>query len=663
MDRTLKSGKKFVQLLHQSSDKNDEISSKRVNQSDNQITLLKPIKITPQAKVVKAPDVLAKSTDATNVIDNKNLAVDETTQVKLTQAANHNSTANLTQGSTQETNRNQVTDQNESLNQTKNINLSKKIAVLRPPMHLDQNEPTHNIQTQLVTNPPEVNKGQPMIVDNPETTPCDQNNLVATQITNKADSVSMRTPPWIKQKQDVITTDNMLLNIIPAQNIPTSAYQNQTVPNQPTVPTFLQIQINGQNCNQYLSADQYIQTNVVVNQLPAVNFQKLVPTNQLINQSQTSHQVNQSMITVAPKQSLLLTSSNQNLDQNQNGQNINVAQNQNLNQIVITPVSEVNSLKRLRSKSPVLKEPLSKIWSRMNSHKNDPDWLKKTYRHLDKSKEKVNEGNSKDKVIESVVERDGNMPVIQNVTSLAPSYVDGQSLRNNNNAVGSKIKNVASKPVELIVKQSSFPATSGEIIQITNLGRETDVAVRDQQGKQSNEPNKNIQSNEKQCVIENNHHSSKHAEIGRNSRQDVDCNPNAQNPQRSIIQHTSMIVSHQKVETNENKSIDAIETAQETSVINTTSAVHAEGQIIRSVQNDISPRGSKLPVLSVKSIVATEAAANVQSGNCYAQNRRCYKMLYNVSKILTSWVKQTTTSIKKSTLCKYVGIYRAEKNL
>lgn len=621
MDRTLKSGKKCVQLLHRSSDKHVEISSKRINQSDNQITLLNTIKITPQTKVVKTPDVLAKSTNGTNIVDNKNLA-DETTQIKLTQAANHNSTANLTQGSTQETNRNQGTDQNESLSQTKNINLSKKIAILRPPMHLDQNEPTHNIQTQLVTNQSEVNKGQPMIVDNLETTPCDQNNLVVTQITNKADSVSMRTPPWIKQKQDVITTDNMLLNIIPTQNIPTSAYQNRTVPNQPTVPTFLQIQINAQNCNQYLSADQNIQPKVVVNQRTAVNFQKLVPTNQLINQSQTSHQVNQSMITVAPKQSFLLTPSNQNLDQNQNGQNINVAQNQNLNQIVITPVSEVNSLKRLRSKSPVLKEPLSKIFNRMISHKNDRDWLKKPYRHLTESKEKVNEGNLKGNVIESVVERDGNMPVIQNVTSLAPSYVDGQSLRNNNNAVGSKIKNVASKPVELIVKQSSFPATSGEIIQITNLARDTDVAVRDQQGKQSNEPNKNIQSNEKQCVIENNYHSSKHDEIGRNSGQDVDSNPNAQNPQRSIIQHTSMIVSHRKVENNENKSIDEIETAQETSVINTTSAVHTEGQIIRSAQNDISPRRSKLPVLSVKSIVATEAAANVQAGNYYVHNRR-----------------------------------------
>lgn len=644
MDKTLKSGKKLVQLLHQSSDANVKNSS--TCKSDPQRTPIKTIGVKPQTKVVKGSSALAKCTNSTTVVD-------ETTQMELTQAANQNSTTNLTQDSTRETDRNQVTDQNKLLEQTENINISKEIAILRPPMNVDQKEPPHNIVTRLVTNQPEVNDGQLMIVDNPETSQCEQNHLVATQLTNKPGGSSMKTPPWIKQNQDVSTTDNMLLNITPTQNAQTDSDQNQTITNQPTLPTFLRIQINQQNPNQYLSVGQNMQPNLVVNQPAVMNFQNLVPTNQLINQS--GHQVNQSVIMVAPTQNFLFTQPNQNLAPNQSGeqnnlcQNINVAQHLNLNknQIEITPISDVNSLKRKRPKSPVLKEPLSKICSRMinttnNSKDYDPNWFKKTYGNLDKPKNKVKEGNSRD--IESAVERDTNMPVIKNVISLSESYVNSQSSRNNNNAVGSKLQNLASKSVGVVVKQTSFPTTSGKIVQITNLVRVTDVAVHDQHVLDKKLKNNKVPP----CVIDmktrdsliikkqhlsNNYHSEKRNKIGSKRRQDFDSKSNAENTQRSIIEHTSTIVSQQKVESNKNCTIgsykieetqnESIDAAQKTAVINTTPVGHNEREIIRRAQNDINLRGSELPVLSVKSTVAIDAgAAKVQAGNYCVENAR-----------------------------------------
>ncbi|XP_026316471.1 uncharacterized protein LOC113227702 isoform X2 [Hyposmocoma kahamanoa] len=125
--------------------------------------------------------------------------------------------------------------------------------------------------------------------------------------------------------------------------------------------------------------------------------------------------------------------------------------------------------------------------------------------------------------------------------------------------------------------------------------------------------------------LSNNYHSEKRNKIASKRRQDFDSKSNAENPQRSIIQHTSTIVSQQKVESNKNCTIgsykiketqnESIDAAQKTAVINTTPVVHNEREIIRRAQNDINLRGSELPVLSVKSTVAIDAgAAKVQAG-------------------------------------------------
>lgn len=576
MDKTLTSGKKLVKLLHQTSDTKVQTSSKCKSECNMFKELLfKTIEGEPQSKFVKVA-----ASVSTVAVNNKNRVVDETIQMDLTQGTNQDATANLAQDST-------ATDQNKSINQIEHINLSEEIAIPHVLTNLDKKEAIHNNEI-LVANQPEVNKVLPNMADNLKTTQCGQNHLVASQLTNESDGNSMKTPPWIKQNQVISTPDQTLLNIVPLQSIATRLDQYQTVTNQPSptnLPELLRLQINLPNPN--------IQQNVVVHQPTVMNLQNLVPTNQIINQS--DHQVDQSVNMVAPNQSFLLTQSINNLGQNQVGQNnlgqnINVPQNQNVNkkQNKITSLLEINSLKRKRPKSPAFVERLPKIGNHMSNSKNyDPNWSKKISGNLDKPKDKVEEGHLKDKYVESVVERDKNMPIIKNVISLAPSYVSSRSLGNNNN-VGSILQNIVSKPTESIVKQGSDPSTSGESI------RKTETKCRKE---------------------------------------------NEENPQRSIIEHTSMIVSlseaetknkytvnSQKIKETQNKSTDATETAQKTSVTNTTyTTIYTERQIIKKSQNDISLRGSELPVLSVKSTAATDpGASNVQAGNCYVQNTRYF---------------------------------------
>lgn len=639
-DTTLKNGKKLVQLLHQTSDANVKILSKR--KSDKHRTLIKSIKVKPQTEV---PNKLAKCSNSSAVdvstvaVDNKSLNVDETTQTERTQATNQNSSANLTQGSTQEIDRKQITDQNEPLNQIQTL---KEITVRRLPMNVDQKESTQNNETQLVANQPEVNCPL-MIVDKPKTSQCDQNHLPHNQLPNEPDGKSMKTPPWIKQNQVVSVTDKLLLNIIPLQNIATSSNQNQIVTNQHILSPFLRIQINQPNGNQFHSTGQNIQPTAVVNQPTFMNFQNLVPANQIINQS--GHQVNQSVLMIAPTQNVVFTQPNQNFSQTQNGgqnnsgQNINVAQNQNVNktQIERTSVLEVNSLKRKRPTSPVLKEPLSRICDRMNKSKDyDPHWFKKMFGSLDKPKEKVKQGNSKVNNIESVVERDVTMPVIQNVTSLAQSYVSSQSFRN-----------IASIPIETIIKQGSFSNTSEESAHKKNLVDVQHVAVHNQNtGEESNVPKTGIQNNEKKKYLLQKRRSKKHNKIISKEKLYSVSEQNLVKPQRSVIQHTSTIVFCQKVESNTNntvnslkvkeirKSTDVIETAQKPPVTNTIPGVHIETQVIKIAQHDTNASDSELPLPSAKSTVTIEAgAANVQPGDYYVQNTRYPEILFNVFKI------------------------------
>lgn len=616
----------MVQLLHQTSDPNVQSLSKC--KSDNQRTLIKSIKVKPQTNVRKIPNELAKCSNSTVVDvstvadDNKSLNVDETTQTESTQATNQNSSANLTEGATQEIDQEQVTELSKPLKQIQNL---KEITLRRLTMNFDQKESTQINDTQLVANQPEANC-QLMIVDKPKTTQCDQNHVPHIQLPNEPDGKFMKTPPWIKQNQVVSVTDKLLLNIIPLQSIAPSSNQNQVVPNQHTLPPFLRIQIHQPNGNQYHLTGQNIQPSAVVNQPTFMNFQNLVPASQFINQS--SHQVNQSVMMIAPTQNVVFTQPNHNLGQTQNGgqnnlgQNINVAQNQNVNktQTERAPVVEVNPLKRKRPTSPILKEPLSKICDRMNKSKDyDPHWFKKMFGNLDKPKEKVKEGNAKVNNIEPVVERDMSMPVIQNVTSLAQSYVSSQSLRN-----------IASIQIGTIIEQGSFSNTRGEIVQEKNLVDAEHVHVHDQNTrKKSYVPMTDIQNNEKKKHFLQKHHSKQRNKIENKEKLDCVSEQNVVQPQRSIIQHTSTIVSRHKVESNTNntvnsqnvketqKSADAIETAQKP-VINTTPGVHAETQMIQIAQNRTNARESELPLLSAKSTVTTEAgAANVQPGDYY----------------------------------------------
>lgn len=632
MDTTLKSGKKLVQLLHQTSDTKTKRSTKR--KSDSNRSLLKAIEVKPQTKVMKVLSAFEKCSHNTVAsvsavaVDNKRRVVDEATQSDLFQ----NSTHNLSQDSTQDTARNRVTDQDESINKTENIELSKETTISRLPTNVDQIEAIHNNETQMVANQPEANTVHNiMLVDHPKSQ-CDQNQLVARQLINEPDGRSLITP-WIKKNQVITTTDKMRFNIVHLQDISTSLDQNQTIINQPTPPPFLRLEINGSKVN--------IPPNLFVNRPTVMNFQE-VPTYQLMNQS--GHRVDQSKIMVAPSQRFLFTQSNQNLDQNQNlnqnylGQNINVAQNENVNKTEIekTPVLEVNSLKRNRPTSPAIKEPLSKICNRMCKSKDyDPNWLNNIFG--DKPKQMVKEAKTSDSNcnVESVVEGGSNMPIIQNVISLSQSVTSSSDLGNNSGIVGPKLRKIASKPTGPMVKQDSVPSTSAESIQNRNLVLQNN----------NKEPHNIDRKTPESQLIKKIDNSKKHYKrIGTKERQDfvskLNVIQNVENPQRSIIQHTSTYVSHQKAETKnnhtgnskiiketQNKRTDAIETVPKTSVINSTPATNIEKQIIRKAQND---KDRELPVLSVKSTEAINAgagAANVHTGNCYVNIRGRSKVL------------------------------------
>lgn len=636
MDTTLRSGKKFVQLLHQTSDTNVQIPSSSKCQSDYHGSLFKAIERKPQTKAVKVSCTFDKSSHSADVnvstVAVDNTVVDKTTRTNATKAANQNSTANLTQDSTPETDRDQVTDEHYTINQTENSNVSKEVAIPPLPTNVDQNEATHNNDTQLVANETEVNNIQPMIIENPKTTQYEQNHLVADQLPNVGQST--KTPPWIKQNQVGSSTESkMLLNIVPLQGTATSLDENQTVINQPPTPSFLRLEINRTNGN--------IQPNIV--QPAVVNFQTPVPTTYSINQC--GYQVQQPMIMIQPNENFLFPQPNHNLDHNQNmelnnlGQNINDSQNQNVNNNQIERMEE-NSLKRKRPESPVFKEPLSKILNRMGNSNYDANWFKKMFGNLYKPKRKVKEGKTKDNNVQSrVVETDRSMPRIQNVISLAQSCVSNETVRNNNNVVSLKFRNIASKPTPPMVIQTAIHSTSGENIQKNNFVHVKQGVIHDQhtQAEQIKIP-KSTCINEKKTQgglpITQKHNTS----IVTKNNKGFIAQQNVENPQRSIIQHTSTIVSHQKAETKQintvltalpqkikqtQKNIDAIETAQKSSVINTTPAIHTENQIIIKAQNDRNLRGSELPVLSVKS---TDTGA----GN-YVENTI---LLFNILKLL-----------------------------
>lgn len=481
MDTTLKSGKKLVQLVHQ---------------SDTNVP----------TKVLEVPNLSGKCTNSTDVpkstvaVGNTNQVVDEATQVDI--IGEENLTVNVTDSldSTRDTNRYQVTDLYGSMNhlpanvhQIEATQNNETQVVTRQPLVIDNPDTTQSIRTHLVASQHGVNKqtnvsvtykpdgknlttppwikqthvinrtDQPLVADNPVTTQS-STHLVATQhgineqanvlVANKPDGKNMTVPPWIIQTHDINRTDQ-ILNIVPIQNTPTNCLQNDSLIT--STPLKLKIQINQPNGDQqYYLADQH--NPIRVRNL--LNLQNQNVGQNILCQIQNAGQNNLGLNQNAGQS---------NLSQNQNVGQDNLGQNQivNNNQMHRTAVLELNPLKRKVPNPNIPEQPHSLKVRRSDSKDYDPNWFKKAFGNLDKRDENVKEGRINDNNA-LLGERDISMPIIQNVTSLANNNAN-HSIVNNNKVVIPKLRNIAPKPIGPIANQDVVAHSSGEDVQNSDL--------------------------------------------------------------------------------------------------------------------------------------------------------------------------------------------------